>query len=91
MSKERFQASGVNSFFGHYLYDRIVPQDSFLRKLRDVVPWDRFADKLLRYYKGKARVGRPPYEPAILLKMLLLAYLYDISECQAEPSQRTTS
>ena len=52
--------------------------------LGQVVPWQRFTYKLLKYYKGKAQVGRPPYDPAVLLKMLLLAYLYDLSECDVE-------
>ena len=39
MSSERFQSTGKSSFYGDYLYDQIVPQDHFLRKLREVVPW----------------------------------------------------
>jgi len=84
MSRERFQSTGKTSFYGDYLYDRIVPQDDFLRKLKEVVPWQRFTYKLVKYYKGKARTGRPPYDPAMLLKMLLLGYLYDLSECDVE-------
>ena len=32
MGKERFQSTGKTSFYGDYLYDRIVRQDDFLRK-----------------------------------------------------------
>lgn len=39
---------------------------------------------LVRYYKGGAEYGPPPYEPALLLKMLLLSYLYNLSERQTE-------
>ena len=84
MSRERFQSTGKSSFYGDYLYDRVVPQDDFLRKLKEVVPWQRFTYKLVKYYKGKARTGRPPYDPAMLLKMLLLGYLYNLSECDVE-------
>jgi len=84
MSRERFQSTGKTSFYGDYLYERVVPQDDFLRKLKEVVPWQRFTYKLVKYYKGKARTGRPPYDPAMLLKMLLLGYLYDLSECDVE-------
>ncbi len=84
MSKERFQSTGKSSFFGDYLYDRIIPQNHFLRQLRQVVPWQRFTYKLVNYYKGKARVGRPPIEPSVLLRMFLLAYLYDLSESDVE-------
>jgi len=61
-----------------------VPKDHFLVKLNEVVPWQRFTYKLVKYYRGKAKEGRPPYDPAVLLKMLLVSYLYDISERQAE-------
>ena len=39
--------------------------------LGQVVPWQRFTCKLIKYYKGMARAGRPPYDPAVLLRMLL--------------------
>jgi len=53
-------------------------------RLRDSVPWQRFAHKLVKYYRGQARQGRPPYDRSILLRMLLLAYLYNLSECAVE-------
>ena len=84
MSSERFQAQDRGSFFGDMIYDRVVPADHFLRKLEGLVPWDRFTRKLVKCYRGKARQGRPPYDPAVLLKMLLVAYLYNLSERQTE-------
>ena len=84
MSRERFRETGKGSFFGDLVYDRVVPQGHFLRKLNEVVDWRPFTKKLLRYYKGGAEYGPPPYEPALLLKMLLLSYLYDLSERQTE-------
>ena len=62
----------------------MVPPDHFLRKLDEVVDWRPFTKKLVRYYKGGAEYGPPPYEPVLLLKMLLLSYLYDLSERQTE-------
>jgi len=56
----------------------------FLVQLREIVPWERFSDKLIRYYRGGGRLGRPPYNPVVVLKMLLLSYLYDVSERQVE-------
>jgi len=32
MSRERFQSTGKTSFYGDYLYDRVVPRGDFLRK-----------------------------------------------------------
>ena len=84
MGKERFQRTKGGSFYGDYLYDQVVPANHFLRKLREVVPWQRFTYKLVKYYKGKARTGRPPIDPSVVLRMLLLSYIYDISESEVE-------
>ena len=64
--------------------DRVVPADHFLPKLDELVRWERFTEKLVKLYRGRARYGRPPYDPAVLLKMLLVAYLYNLSERQVE-------
>ena len=80
----KLQASGLQSFYGDYLYERIVPPDHFLRQLRELVPWQRYTYRLIKYYGGRGERGRPPIDPAIVLKMLLLSYLYDTSERQVE-------
>jgi len=84
MEKERYIETGKNSFFGDYIYDQIVPQAHFLRKLKEIIPWERFTKRLIRLYKGGGRYGRPPFEPALLLKMEIVAYLYNLSERQVE-------
>jgi len=84
MAQERFRQTGQQSFFGRWVYDRIVPKDHFLVWLDGIIPWQRFAKKLVRYYQGKALYGPAPYNPVIILKMLLLSFLYDISERQTE-------
>ena len=80
----RFKEKGTDSFFGSYLYQRIVPEGHFLVKLQELIPWHKFTQKLLRYYRGEGQVGQRPYDPAVILKMLLLSYLYNISERQVE-------
>jgi transposase, IS5 family len=84
MSQERFKRQEKESFFGNLIYDRIVPADHFLRKLDEVIPWERFTKRLVRLYKGRGQAGAAPWNPALVLKMLLIAYLYDISERQVE-------
>jgi len=39
---------------------------------------------LIKLYKGQGEYGRPPFDPALLLKVLLIAYLYNLSDRQAE-------
>lgn len=84
MEKERYIKTGSDSFFGDYIYDQIVPQEHFLRKLKQIIPWERFTKKLIKLYKGGGRYGRPPFEPALILKMEIVAYLYNLSERQVE-------
>lgn len=37
MEQQRFVQTGNNSFYGEYLYDQVVPQDHFLRKLPQMI------------------------------------------------------
>jgi IS5 family transposase len=84
MSKKRFRQQGGGSFFGELIYEWAVPQGHFLRKLSEVVDWGPLMKKLAPYYKGGAKYDPPPYDPALLLKMLLLSYLFNLSERQTE-------
>lgn len=84
MGQERFKADTSDSFFGGFLYEQVIPKDHFLLRLKQVVPWQRFTYKLVKYYRGRAKLGRPPYDPAVMLKMLLLSFLYNVSERQVE-------
>lgn len=80
----RFKLLGGESFFGELVYQRAVPEDHFIRQLNALLDWEVFTAKLIRLYEGQGEVGRPPYDPVVLLKMLLLAYLYDLSEREVE-------
>ncbi len=84
MDQERYAETRKQSFYGDYLYDMVVPQDHFFRKLRDLIEWSRFTKKLIKLYKGEGVVGRPPFDPGMLLKIELVAYLYNLSERQVE-------
>lgn len=84
MAKLRCKETTADSFYGNFLYEQKVSQNHFLRKLDQVIDWPRFTTKLLEYYRGKGEIGQAPYKPAIILKMLLLSYLYNISERQVE-------
>ena len=84
MAGMRVKKGGLGSFHGEFLYDQVVSRGHFLRKLNEVVDWSRFTKKLLRYYRGHGEVGQAPYDPALILKMLLLSYLFNISERQVE-------
>jgi len=84
MSGRRYKELGTGTFFGELLYERAVPQDHFLRELTRVVDWTVFTEQLVKLYRGRGRVGRPPYDPAVILKMLVVAFLYQMSERATE-------
>ncbi len=84
MGQPRFKALGLGSFFGGLVYQRIVPRDHFLVKLNQLIDWEAFVPPLLPAYQGLAEEGRTPYSPVVLLKMLVVAYLYNLSERQTE-------
>lgn len=82
---QRFRPLGIGSFFGdRYVYDQVVSKDHFLRRLKDLIPWEELTKDLGCCYQGKGEYGPIPYHPAVLLKMLVLAYLYNLSERQTE-------
>jgi transposase, IS5 family len=80
MPNIRFIDTREQSFFGNYIYDQIVPEDHFLRLLNQLIPWDRFTDRLLELYAGGAEYGRPPFNPIQMLKICLLAHFYDLTD-----------
>jgi transposase, IS5 family len=84
MGKQHFKELGTESFFGRFVYERIVPRDHFLVKLAEVIDWEAFVPILLPAYEGLAQEGRPPYSPEVILKMLVITYLYSLSERQTE-------
>ena len=84
MADTHYRDTGKDSFWGGYFYDRVVPQDHFLRALKSLFRWDRLGERLIGLYEGKGVVGRPPYDPILMLKMLLLSYLYGLSARDTE-------
>jgi IS5 family transposase len=84
MEEKRFKETGMGSFFGDFIYRRVVPRDHFLVKLNRVIDWEPFTEMLLPTYKGLAKKGRPPYPPVVILKMFIISFLYGISERQVE-------
>jgi len=85
MNKRRFKVLGEGSFFGEMVYERAVPRDHPLRQMDQVVDWEPFVERLLSLYRGGGgAVGRPPYDPEVMLKMYLLCHLYGMTHRRAE-------
>jgi len=66
------------SFYGSYLYDRIVPQNHLLRKINAVVDFSFVKDLVKDRYTPD--FGRPAEDPEFMLRLCLLQYLYGDSD-----------
>src|SRR3972149_219756 len=70
--------STQRSFFDQGLYDRLIGPEHFLRQLAALVDW-RFAHRICKGCYARD-LGRPGGSPGMLFKILLLQFLYDISD-----------
>lgn len=83
-SGRRYRDTGMNSFWGHMAYQAIIPPNHFMRALKQLFDWEDLGAHLILLYEGRGEVGRPPYPPVMIFKMLFLSYLYDLSERDTE-------
>jgi IS5 family transposase len=67
-------------------YARLSEAGDPLEKLNAVVPWEVFRKPLSMALKRSdgAKGGRPPYDPVMMFKVLVLQALYSLSDDQAE-------
>jgi len=84
MARVRFKKDTTDSFFGHFLYGQVLPNGHFLVRLKNEIPWQKLSKKLIDAYKGGGEYGPPPYPPDKILRYLLIPYLFNISEREAE-------
>jgi len=80
--RQRYHDTGRGSFFGDLAYDRVLEryQEHFLVVLERLFDWEAMSEEMIWLYKGHGAVGRPPYPPVLVFKLLFLSYLYDVSE-----------
>jgi len=78
----RYHDTGRASFFGDFAYQRVLERhrEHFLVALQRLFDWEGQSQELIRLYQGQGLVGRPPYPPVLIFKMLFLSYLYNVSE-----------
>lgn len=74
------------SFYGSYLYDKIVPEDHLLRKINAVVDFSFIRELVKDRYTPD--FGRPAEDPEFMLRLCLLQYLYGDSDRQVEENAR---
>lgn len=67
-------------------YARLSAAGDPLERLCDLVPWEIFRKPLAKALKRSdgAKGGRPPYDPVLMFKIMVLQALYNLSDDQAE-------
>lgn len=55
--------------------DFMIPENHLLRQIKDSANFDLIYEKAVSYYSN---IGRKSIDPVILIKMLLIGYLYGI-------------
>ncbi len=70
------------SFYGEHIYDRVIPEDHFLKLLNKAVDLSFVIELCQDAYTPD--FGRPAYEPEMMFKILFLQFLYDISDRRIE-------
>jgi transposase len=75
-----------DSFYGSYLYDRIVPVDHLLRKINQVVDFS-FVNELVKD-RYTPDFGRPAEDPEFMLRLCLLQYIYGDSDREVVANAR---
>ena len=73
--RRRYHDTGQGSFFGDVAYERILERYSkhFLVTLDRLFDWEAMSEEMIRLYKGRGEVGRPPYPRVLVRKMLFLS------------------
>jgi transposase len=74
------------SFYGSYLYDKIVPADHPLRQINHVVDFSFIQELVQDQYS--ADFGRPAEDPEFMLRLCLLQYIYGDSDREVVATAR---
>ncbi len=64
--------------------NELVPEGHFLRRLADFFPWEKWSVPFEKCFKGEKEYGPSGYPVTVLVKMLVLSYLYNLSDPQTE-------
>jgi len=67
------------------VYENAVPDDHFLRRLDGFIRWDRLEKRFRPFYKDE---GRDAHNPVMMFKLLVLQFMYDLSDRELEESAR---
>ena len=73
------------SFVGAVINKKTLRNEKFLSEMDQVIPWDKFTDEIIPYYK-KAKTWRPKMELIMMLKIYFLQQWFGLSDPAMEDS-----
>lgn len=89
MSGKPYQrGEGSHRLFQTFRIDDLVPEDHLLRRIDAVLDLDFIRDRVRDTYDQESTRGRPPWDPVLLYRMMLLSFLFDLSENRLEQEVR---
>ena len=71
---------GSRRLFQTFRIDDLVPEDHLLRRIDAVLDLDFIRDRVRDTYDQESARGRPPWDPVLLYRMMLLGFLFDLSK-----------
>lgn len=71
--------SGQISIFDHMIYEKVIPKKHLLIRISDIFTFDFVHDMLKDKYSN---IGRHSIDPIVLVKIMLLEYLYNLSDVE---------
>ncbi|OGO78232.1 MAG: hypothetical protein A2Y23_00500 [Clostridiales bacterium GWB2_37_7] len=71
------KSSGQIDIFNHMIYEKLIPKDHLLIKIDSIIDFSFIYEKLADRYSD---VGRGSEDPVMMTKILLLEYIYRLSD-----------
>lgn len=71
-----------SSFFGNYIYDKVVSKEHLLRKIQQAIDFSFVNRECKDLYC--LNNGRPGWSPMLMFKVVFLQFLYDLSDYAIE-------
>lgn len=67
--------------FGNFVYQHVIPQNHLLKMINRAIDFSFVEQETRKFY---SQIGRPGISPIMLFKMMLVGFLYDISDRRLE-------
>ena len=67
------------------VYENAVPEGHFLRRLDRLIRWERLEKRFRPFYRDQ---GRDAHNPLMMFKLLVLQFMYDLSDRELEEAAR---